>query len=117
MVLVAKKLKCDRVTVWRYAKRYKTVREALRQADEAVTDAAELKAIKLIDAEYWPAIHYRLKTKGKDRGYTERYEITGLLKSLDVSELTTEQLERIIAGEDVLNVLATAKTGRGGART
>lgn len=77
MALVARKLECDRVTVWRYAKRYKSVREALYQADEAVTDMAEMKAAQLIDAEYWPAIHYRLKTKGKDRGYTPRQEITG----------------------------------------
>lgn len=75
--LVARKLGCDRVTVWRYSKRYKTVRDALRQADEALTDVAEAKAYQLINAAYWPAIQYRLKTKGKDRGYTERQEITG----------------------------------------
>ena len=77
MALVARKLGCDRVTVWRYSKRYATVRNALHQADEALTDTAEDEAGKLIKAQYWPAIQYRLKTKGKDRGYTERQEITG----------------------------------------
>jgi len=77
MAQVAQKLGCDRSTVWRYAQRYKTVRDALFQADEAVTDLAEVKAIKLINAEHWPAIKHRLDTKGKDRGYAERTEITG----------------------------------------
>ena len=77
MALVAQKLGCDRSTVWRYAQRYVTVRDALRQADEAATDMAEAVAIKLIKAEYWPAIKHRLDTKGKDRGYAERTEITG----------------------------------------
>jgi len=75
--IVAKKLGCDRATICRYAKRYKTVRDALEQADEAATDMAEAAALKRIQAEYWPAIKYRLSTKGKDRGYTERQEITG----------------------------------------
>ncbi len=77
MELVAQKLGCDRVTVWRYAQRYVSIRDALTQADESVTDLAEAKAIKLINAEYWPAIVHRLSTKGKNRGYTERHEHTG----------------------------------------
>ena len=67
MSIVAKRLGCDRSTVMRYANRYVTIREALQQADEAVTDLAESKAIKLINEEYWPAIMHRLNTKGKAR--------------------------------------------------
>lgn len=77
MSIVAKRLGCDRSTVARYAQRYVTIREALQQADEAVTDLAESKAIKLINEEYWPAIMHRLNTKGKARGYSERKELTG----------------------------------------
>lgn len=84
MALVAQKLGCDRSTVWRYANKYQTIRNALYQADEAVTDLAELKAKRLIQAEYWPAIEHRLSTKGKLRGYTPRQEITGA----DGSEIT-----------------------------
>ncbi len=54
-----------------------SIRDALTQADESVTDLAEAKAIKLINAEYWPAIVHRLSTKGKRRGYVERQEVTG----------------------------------------
>ena len=76
--LVAQKLGCDRATVWRYAQRYKTVQRALEQADETLTDVAEAKTIQLIHSGYWPAIKYRLDTKGKDRGYTERQEVAGV---------------------------------------
>lgn len=76
-VIVAQRLKCTRQTVSRYAERYVTVQRALEDADDAITDAAELKAIALIDAGYWPAIKYRLETKGKERGYTTRQEHSG----------------------------------------
>ena len=92
MALVARKLGCDRVTVWRYAQRYKTVRDALKQADEALTDTAEEKAGELINAKYWPAIRYRLMTKGKDRGYVERQELTGA-DGGDLSVTVTHKFE------------------------
>ena len=74
MALVAKKLGCDRSTILRYAKRYITVRRALDQADEEMTDLAESKSLTLINNLHWPAIRYRLATKGKTRGYTEKTE-------------------------------------------
>jgi len=77
MAIVAKKLGCTRSCIARYAKRYPTVRRALDAADEEATDLAENKSMTLINEGYWPAIKYRLSTKGKRRGYTERTEITG----------------------------------------
>lgn len=71
---VARKLGCSRQTVCRYARRYVTVREALHQADEALTDRAEVCSARKIDDGYWPAIRYRLETKGRDRGYVQRIE-------------------------------------------
>ena len=73
-IKVANKLGCSRMTVDRYIQRYPTVREALRQADETLTDEAEDQSGQLIRERYWPAIRYRLSTKGKDRGYVERTE-------------------------------------------
>jgi len=75
--VVAKKLHCSRETICNYAKKYITVQRALDQADQEATDLAESKFLQMINAEHWPAIKYRLATKGKDRGYTERQEITG----------------------------------------
>jgi predicted transcriptional regulator len=73
--VVANTLGCTRATISVYAKRYKTVRNALDQAEEELTDLAESKHVKLIQGEYWPAIQYRLSTKGKRRGYTEKTEV------------------------------------------
>jgi len=75
LALVAQKLGCNRATVWRYARKYATVRAALAQADEAMTDMAEGKSLTLIKEGVWPAIRYRLSTKGKGRGYTESQQI------------------------------------------
>lgn len=105
MAIVAKKLGCTRTTICRYAKRYPTVRAALDQADKEATDLAENKSMTLINEGYWPAIKYRLATKGKDRGYSERHEID--LRNLDLSKLNESQLERIANGEDPIRVLAT----------
>ena len=41
---------------------------------------------------------------------SQRQELTGLIKNLDLSTLTNEQLERLAAGEDVLSVI----TNQGG---
>ena len=75
--VVAKKLGCDWTTVHNYAKRHPSIQAALDAEDESITDLAEAKALALINSEYWPAIKYRLETKGKGRGYTTRQEITG----------------------------------------
>ena len=77
MAVVARRLECDRSTIGRYAQRYTSVREALHQADEELTDIAEMQHAQLMKAGYWPAIRLRLKTKGKDRGWVERKELTG----------------------------------------
>ena len=70
-------LGCDPDTVRNYAKRYVSVREALVQAREAMTDIAEAALFKQISAgEAW-AVCFYLKTQGKGRGYVERQEVTG----------------------------------------
>jgi hypothetical protein len=74
--VVAAKLGCDRATISLYAKRYKTVRDALDQAEEELTDLAESKHVTRIRDGYWPAIQYRLSTKGRRRGYGEQVDVT-----------------------------------------
>lgn len=74
MSRVALNLGCTRGTIENYRDRYVAVRKALYQADETVTDNAEIQHRSLIDRGYWPAIEYRLRTKGKKRGYVERVE-------------------------------------------
>ena len=82
---VARNLECDRHTVDRYEKWYKSVRKALKQEREKVTDIAETVLVTNIvmaaqeqketkrpvdasDAKWY------LARIGKDRGYTEKRE-------------------------------------------
>lgn len=77
MTLTAKRLNCAPNTVRNYAKRFPTVAEAIREEREAMVDLAELALHKKIrEGEGW-AVQFTLKTLGKDRGYTERTELTG----------------------------------------
>lgn len=74
--LAADRLGCSHNTIYNYAKRYASVKAELEKQDGVVNDTAELKLFQAIhNGEPW-AIKYRLSTKGKDRGYVERQEIT-----------------------------------------
>ena len=70
-------LGCTRITVDNYIDRHPTVARAYEDLRQTIVDRAERGLIKLLIAEEWPAIKYVLSTLGKDRGYTERQEITG----------------------------------------
>lgn len=73
----AKSLGCSHQTVYNYAKRYASVREAMEAQDGEFVDTAELKLRQaVINGEAW-AVLFALRTKGKERGYVERQEVTG----------------------------------------
>jgi predicted transcriptional regulator len=73
----ARKLGCSRDTVRRYLAEYPEIAEAIEDANEEVNDIAELKLLDAIKrGEAW-AICFRLKTKAKHRGYSERAELAG----------------------------------------
>lgn len=75
--LAAERLGCEADTIYNYAKRYASVREAITRHRQRTTDIAELKLYQAInDGESW-AIQYYLRTQGRDRGYVERHEFTG----------------------------------------
>jgi hypothetical protein len=75
--LTAQRLGCDVKTVYNYRDRYATVRAEMELQDGLVDDTAELKLMQAITkGEAW-AIQFRLRTKGKNRGYVDRTEITG----------------------------------------
>ena len=77
ITLAAKRLGCAPNTVRRYVREYAACRQALEDARAEMGDTAELKLYKAVtDGEPW-AITFYLKTLGKDRGYTERQEVTG----------------------------------------
>lgn len=77
--LAAEALGCSHQTVYNYAKRYKTVQEAIDRNRGHVLDMAELALYNaILSGEHW-AVTFALKTIGRARGYVERseQEITG----------------------------------------
>lgn len=76
--LAADNLGCSAETVYDYMRRYPDVRAEWERQSGKVTDTAELKLFQAIIAgEHW-AIAFYLRTKGRNRGYVERNEITGV---------------------------------------
>jgi hypothetical protein len=72
--LAAKLLGCEAQTVYNYRDRYPAVRAEMEQQDGEVDDAAEMVLYRAIMAgEPW-AVQFRLRTKGKGRGYVERVQ-------------------------------------------
>ena len=75
--LAADDLRCTPKTVYNYIHRYASIAAVLEHEDGRVDDPAELGlASAILRGEPW-AITFRLKTKGKNRGYVERQEVTG----------------------------------------
>ena len=77
MSTIAKRLDCN----WRIAKKYcekwECTKIALANENESIIDLAESKAFSLIKEGDAGMIKWFLSRKGKERGYTERQEITG----------------------------------------
>lgn len=88
----AVKLGCWASTIYNYAERYPTVRERIKHYKEVRLDKSVRKLWELIDDGNVAAIIFHLKTQGKERGYTERNEITG--KDGEALELTTRVVRK-----------------------
>jgi hypothetical protein len=74
--LAAKRLRCTPMTVYNYIQRYASVYEVKEAERGKMVDIAESKLYKaIINGEPW-AIRFYLSTKGKDRGYTKRQELS-----------------------------------------
>ena len=62
-------------TIKRYVHDFPSVKQAMEEAHESITDFAESKLFKAIEEGNLTAIIFYLKTQAKDRGYTERAEL------------------------------------------
>lgn len=79
--------------------------------EEMVKDFGEAALLKKIKEGDTTCIIFFAKTKLKDRGYTERHEVTGAngsalvpQKEIDLDKLTPEQRAVLLSiGEDVIN--------------
>ena len=74
MTNVAKNLSCDWHTANSYVKKF-NLEEDLIAEDERLTDLTEMKLMENIRNNDTTAIIFRLKTKGKKRGYIEKSQI------------------------------------------
>jgi len=75
--VAARKLGCAANTIYNYANEDEEVQRAINEERGLMIDTAELALWKALqNGEAW-AVSLTLKTIGKDRGYTERYEHTG----------------------------------------
>jgi hypothetical protein len=75
--LAAVRLGCAYNTVQSYIEKYPTVREAYETAHSKMGDAVELKLYDKAMNGDTTAMIFMLKTKFRERGYSERFEMTG----------------------------------------
>lgn len=78
--LAAERLGCDANTIYSYAKRYASVKEAITRHRGKTTDIAELKLYQAINDGSLPAIMFYLRTQGRDRGYIEKMDVSILVQ-------------------------------------
>lgn len=74
---VARSFGVSRKTVHNRVNESQTLQEALEQARETMLDNAESVLYKRVLEGSTAELLFFLKTQGRDRGYTERHEITG----------------------------------------
>jgi len=107
VINIAKKLNCD----WSTARKYVDIfglQSFLDQEDETTTDLTEMKLIENINKNDTTAIIFRLKTKGKKRGYVERVELEQT-KSRPVINFINVSKINAINGDSVNNRLLENK--------
>jgi len=75
IIATAKALNINRVTLWKWLKKYPVLKDAQIQAEESMIDMAESKLFQAVNKGNLTAIIFTLKTKGRNRGYIERQEL------------------------------------------
>ena len=104
VTVIAARLGVSRQTVYSYMREWATVDTAIKEGRQTLNDLVENKmAQKMIGGDTTMIIFYA-KTQMYDRGYVERHHMQNM--NIDISQLSTEQLERIAKGEDVYSVIA-----------
>lgn len=101
LTLAARKAGVSYSTVNRYANEFPSVRQAVEEAKESMTDFAEGKLFEKISKGDVACIIFYLKTQGKRRGYIERQEFTGaggepIKTEIIVSNETAKKLTQAI---------------------
>jgi predicted transcriptional regulator len=74
---VAAALQCSRPTVYKYLDKYPDLKQMLDEQSNELVDMAESAAKKLVEERHPETVRFVLSTKGKNRGWTQRTEISG----------------------------------------
>ena len=90
-------MNCALSTVAYYVERYPEVAAAKREISDAFIDLAESQLVESVRGGNLTAVIFTLKTRGKDRGYSERQEVTGpggtaISVTPDLSMFTDDEL-------------------------
>ena len=89
MAAVAQKCGVTRQSMWDFfhKKGNEKFLEMLEQADESMTDIAENKMNTKIADGHWPAIKFRLESKGSKRGFISKQEVehTGISTPIEIN--------------------------------
>ena len=110
---IAAKCGCTWNTARAAIDRWPTVEQAWKNERAKVTDVAQSNVIHaIVEDKDLATSKWWLQLMDDEFTPKEKREISGLLRSLDMSQLSASQLERIAAGENVLHVLVT-NTGQG----
>jgi hypothetical protein len=68
---------CAWHTAEAWVNKWATTRQAYKDEEERALDVSESQLIQKCNEGDGPMIRFHLATKGKQRGYTERHEVTG----------------------------------------
>lgn len=102
IAFACKKAKISRMTFYRWCKEDAEFKERAEDIQELQIDVAEAKLLTKIQNGDTTAIIFYLKTKGKNRGYSERREITGAnggeiqMSEVDISTLSKTEREALL---------------------
>lgn len=96
-------LRVARSSLYRFMQDNPELKEIVEEEREAMLDAAEAVLYGKVLEGSTPELIFYMKTQGHKRGYNEKNQTTNF--NVDLSQLSTEQLERLANGEELLSVL------------
>ena len=84
-------------TIKRYVHDYPTVKRAMEEAHESITDVAENNLFNAIKEGNITAIIFYLKTQGKSRGYIEKSEVKAEVEHKGSLKVNYEEVPKDLA--------------------
>lgn len=88
----------SRSTFYNWKRENKTFQEAVDDIEETFLDAAESKIRQKIEDGDVACLIFYLKTKGKNRGYSEKIEVDSTVTNKSLKEYTDDELRKIASG-------------------